>query len=75
MMVDDIEQFVVEANIARFRTLLKARLAPVTRETVRALLCEAEQDLCKLDQSSRGARWHGCVTTVAWLAAALAQAA
>jgi hypothetical protein len=73
--VDDIDRFVVEANIARFRMLLKARLAPATRETVRALLAEAEADLRKLDRSPRDAAWQGCIATVAWLATALAQAA
>ncbi len=73
--MDDIDRFVVEANIARFRTLLKARLAPATRETVRTLLAEAEEDLRKLDRSSRHAAWQSCIATVAWLATTLAQAA
>lgn len=74
-MAADTDRFVVEANIERFRNLLSTPLAPATRETLRALLAEAEEDLRRLNRPRRSASWHGFVAAFACVAATVAQAA
>lgn len=74
-MAADIDRFVVKANIERFRNLLRTRVEPATRRTLRALLAEAEEDLRRLDRPPRRSSWHDYVATFACVAATFAQAA
>ena len=55
-MASDVNRFVLQANIDRYRKLLTTSLSPATRRTVTALLEESEGELRRLELIRRGPR-------------------
>lgn len=74
-MAVDSDRFVLEANIEKYRNLLKIELAPATRATVLDLLAEAEEALRALDWPRRAARRQVYAVALCCLTALLAQLA
>ncbi len=73
-MAVDSDRFVLEANIEKYKTLLKTELVPVTRGTVLDLLAEAEEELRALERPRKIIGRQYYVVALCCLATVLAQA-